>query len=267
MNELLKKILEALKTNGVELDEEKAGGLSSLLQTEVDAIVKRENAGLEKNKNKLLEDYRKLKTKFGDEEEFERLKKMADLFEQNEEMQLIAEGKHEEVFENRMAKQRKQWETAISTKDNELSELQKVVEGLKQEKTKMVLGSKIKEVASKTAGFRKDDQGAIEILEMIMSKDYSLNDDGELVYTPDPERISKAGKPFTVEDYMAEDFIPKYGKMVMDEVPGGAGVKDESNPFYRHNTTKNLSQMNPQTRDNMSDAEWIAARREQMKKD
>lgn len=266
MNELLQQLLAAMAAQGIEIPEDKQGDLNALFQNQIGSFVKKENSGLEANRNKVLEDMKRLKSKFGDEDEFEKLKRLSALVDQDEELKLISEGRHEEVFAKRIAKQKEQWETAISTKDSEMAELQKTLESLKSDKAKMLLDIKVESFARSAKGFKADDEGAMEIFKMLVAKDWGLGEDGELAYK-DADRISKGGKAFKFEDYIAEDIQPKFGGAFFTDVQDqGAGVKpNEGNPYYR-GRTENLDQMGGNQRDNMSDEDWIAKRKEQMSK-
>lgn len=263
LKQTLSQLMDAMKTNGIEIGEDKTDDIKAVFEAQIGNYGKKINQGIESSRNKVLDENKKIKSKFGDEAQLEKLLKLASMVEQDEELKMIADGKHEEVFDQRLSKHKTQYEEILSNKDAEMENLIKTIEALKGDKSEMMLAQKIENFAKTAKGFKSNDKGAMEILKMVVQKDWGLNEEGELAYKTNPERLAKSGKTFDFETYITEDVQPTYGNAIFEEIEGGADLKpSEGNPYYNSGRTENLDQMGGKARDSLSDADWIAKRKE-----
>jgi len=94
----------------------------------VDAEVEKRTAGLMKNKQEILDEKRKdqeeLKKWRGLDDDYEVAKSKVDFVNQNEDAQLLKDGKVEELFQKRVAQMEKKQEAERSARDTRIAELE-----------------------------------------------------------------------------------------------------------------------------------------------
>lgn len=101
-----------------------AGGDKTYTQAEFTAMLERETTGLKTKNAELLGKVRDFDTKLKawDGLEPDKVRKLLTTFEENEELKLLAEGKHDEVINRRIEREQAAWQSQMETLRGELED-------------------------------------------------------------------------------------------------------------------------------------------------
>ncbi|MFT0140777.1 hypothetical protein ACEK07_46130 [Alcanivoracaceae bacterium MT1] len=175
---------------GIELDDDKANALKEALSAKHQEALDSEVGGLKEKRDELLKAQRALKDQLKqyDGIDPERARKLEAQLAENEEAQLIADGKLDEVLNKRTERMREEY-------DRKLAEAQKTAEGSKAFAQKFrgrVMSDEIRAAAGK-AGLV---DSAVEDAIYRAGALFEVNDEGEVV--PKEEAgLDADGKPLT----------------------------------------------------------------------
>lgn len=253
MNEAIKRILKAMQSQGIKLEEGQSEALTEVMTTLISAhtetAIKEANTGLEKNRNDIKEEL------FAERQKNEELKK-------NNQGDVDIDA----LIAEKWGQQEGQYKEAVTNKEAELAEALETITGLKSEKSEMIKDSKIDAFIEGSKHINGKDAGVKKLVKMLIKQDYTTNDNGDMVFTDQPDRISKGGKMFSMDDYIVEDLLPNYGSALGVKAATDANVEtDNNNPFFNGINNPNPSQnLNQMDRDSISDEDYIAKRQQQL---
>lgn len=219
MNEEIQKLFE-----GVELSDE--------IKTALGDKIGGYTEGLVNNKNQVIQENRQFKDQMktlqeqvsgfsGKEEE---LNKFKAIFDQNEEARLIADGKFQEVIDNKVNGYKTELETFKNSKNDEINGYNEKINGLQSKIYDYMLNEQISNVALKDGNFDKSDS-SLELLKMVAKQNFKANDKGDFVFN-DETKLDKDGNPLNFESWFNSDVKTKYGQLFTGV--SGAGVTNTS---------------------------------------
>ena len=204
------------------------------LQKELDDYVNKEKSGVAAKNAEVItklqaatqqnNEFKKTLEELGD---IEGLKKIKTMFEQSEEMKLIAEGKHDEAFAKRTEKLKDEHVrqlSEISAKAEQSEQRSKAFEA-------RVLESKVMNAALQVTSLNP---AYMEDILLHARNKFSLNDDGEAVVIQDGQIVlGKDGKtPYTPNEWLSDkDATGRWHK-----AEGGAGAHGSTNSRPDKNT-------------------------------
>lgn len=102
-----------------------SGGGTSYTEDQVRELVAQQTAALKTKNDELLGKMRDVTTKLKnwDGLDPQKVRGMLDTLEKNEDLKLIAEGRHEEVIHRRLEREQATWKSQLEERDNELNQL------------------------------------------------------------------------------------------------------------------------------------------------
>lgn len=184
-----------LKELGIELDDDKAAALKEALSAKHQEALDSEVGGLKEKRDELLKAQRTLKDQLKqyDGIDAERARKLEAQLAENEEAQLIADGKLDEVLNKRTERMREEY-------DRKLAEAQNTAESSKAFAQKFrgrVMSDEIRAAAGKVELVDSAVEDAVHRAAAL----FEVNDEGEVV--PKEEAgLDADGKPLTPEAWL-----------------------------------------------------------------
>lgn len=117
--------------------------IQKILQAKIDETV----AGLKKKNSELIEKEKKLKEQVSqfDGLDVEKVKKLQQQLQENEEMRLLAEGKTEEVVARRVEAMKRDFEANLSARDAKLSEYEQMIKAKEERLAELVIDGQLRE--------------------------------------------------------------------------------------------------------------------------
>lgn len=187
---------EELKEMGIELESEAAQKLIEASKTKHQQALDAEVEGLKRKNKELLTKQSKLKEEFKKFEGIdpERARQLEQQIADNEEAQLIAEGKLDEVLQSRTERMRQDFERKLEEAQNKANSAQEFSNKFRGR----VMSDEIRKAAAKAGVI----DSAIEDAILNAEKFFEVNDEGKVV-PKESAGLDEKGQPLSPEGWMS----------------------------------------------------------------
>lgn len=183
------------KELGIDLDDEKATALKEALSTKHQEALDKEVGGLKSKRDELLDAQRKMKDQLKQYEGIdpERARKLEQQLAENEEARLIADGKLDEVLNQRTERMRQEYDRKLQ----EASQTAEKSKGFADKFRGRVMRDEIRTAASEVGLV----DAAVEDAVFRAGSLFEVNDEGNVVPREDAG-LDENGKPLTPEAWL-----------------------------------------------------------------
>lgn len=221
--------------------------------------IKADRAGLEANKQKLLderkqaEDARKQaedRLKQFDGIDPEQVRAIMSRFENDEEAQLIAQGKTQEVIDRRMERVSAQHKSAIEGKEKRIAELEAALQERDAKLAEVVIDNAVMQAATE---FGIEGEGKLKIVSMLARQNFQMEDGQPIARDADGNILTGEKGPITMKEWV--DRVLRAEHAYIFPTASGVGAKGgkpgaqiANNPFKKE--TLNLTEQARLQREN-----------------
>ncbi|MDL4860795.1 hypothetical protein NPJ88_000460 [Halomonas elongata] len=242
---------------------------------EVLNALQEDRAGLEANKQQLLDEKKRSDSRvkeleqaqasmkerldqFGDLDP-EKVKEMFSRFDQDQDAKDLANGDVQSVVERKMERERASFKTEIQSRDERIQELEQALGEKEENLTRELLDNRGIRAASEL-GIEGD--GNLEIVSMVLRRDATLEDGEPVFRDADGNLITGKNGPMTIQEYLDGPFRDKYASLFPQpkgtQAPGSRdGRPSKANPWKPE--TKNRTEQARLMREEPEEAKRMMA--------